>query len=116
MGKSKMCILHRSLNPVVTTAVSLPNAHAVWTVYGDDSALAHQQRGDERAQSEATEPDVMHHVAAAAGQQVTLTKVQIPVQQVTSTKVQILRPLSPMSCITLQQLRGSRLLVQQYKY
>ena len=77
MGKSKMCILHRSLNPVVTTAVSLPNAHAVWTVYGDDSAETQQQRGHELAESEATEPDVMHHVAAAAGQQVTSTTVQI---------------------------------------
>ena len=89
MGKSKMCILHRSLNPVVTTAVSLPNAHAVWTVYGDDSAQTHHQSGHERAESEATEPGVMHHVAAAA------------VQQVTSTKV---------------QNRCSKLLVQQYKY
>jgi len=88
MGKSKMCILHRSLNPVVTTAVSLPNAHAVWTVYGDDSAETQQQRGHELAESEATEPDVMHHVAAAAVQQVTSTKVQTPEQQVASTRVQ----------------------------
>jgi hypothetical protein len=36
MGQSKLCVSHRSLNPVVTTAVSLPNAHAVWTVYGHE--------------------------------------------------------------------------------
>ena len=36
MGQTKVCTMHRSLNPVVTTAVSLPNAHAVWTVYGHE--------------------------------------------------------------------------------
>ena len=36
LGQGKVCVMHRSLIPVVTTAVSLPNAHAVWTVYGHD--------------------------------------------------------------------------------
>jgi hypothetical protein len=35
-AQAKMCVTHRSLNPIVTTAVSLPKAHAVWTVYGHE--------------------------------------------------------------------------------
>ncbi len=30
----KLCVLQRSLNPTVSTAVSLPEAQAVWTGYG----------------------------------------------------------------------------------
>jgi len=41
LAQGKVCVMHRSLIPVVTTAVSLPNAHAVWSVYG------HEGDGDE---------------------------------------------------------------------
>ena len=56
-AQGRMCVTHRSLNPIVTTAVSLPKAHAVWTVYGHEGEDLEMPARPDRAAAAA---DRMH--------------------------------------------------------